>query len=177
MTKDLIHLQILYTEWANRQLLDACRELTPEQFHRELGGSFPSIALNLRHILYAERSWTRRLVLSALPLFDWLGDPRSDPGPPLEASLEAFDRHWPPVWASAREWIEGLSDADLDFQLSATRADGTDFLVSRWRIALHMVNHSTMHRGQVMNMLRALGQPVPSTDLSTYYILESEGHL
>ena len=177
MTKDVILIQILYTEWANRRLLEACEKLKSEEFHRDLGGAFSSIAETMRHILYAERSWTRRLVLSALPLFDWLGDPRSDPGPRLEATMEVFMRHWPPVWDSARVWIGGLSDADLNFELSATRADGTDFLISRWRIALHMVNHSTLHRGQVMNMLRTLGQPVPSTDLSTYFILESEGKL
>jgi uncharacterized damage-inducible protein DinB len=38
-----------------------------------------------------------------------------------------------------------------------------------WQIVLHLVNHATLHRGQVMAMLRQLGAVPPPTDLMVYY--------
>ena len=37
------------------------------------------------------------------------------------------------------------------------------------QIVLHVVNHATLHRGQVMGMLRQLGVKPPATDLIFYY--------
>jgi len=72
------------------------------------------------------------------------------------------------VWRAGREWLENLLDADLDGTLSSRMPDGSEFLVSRWKILMHSVNHSTLHRGQVVGMLRALGKQPPNTDLFSY---------
>ena len=51
-----------------------------------------------------------------------------------------------------------------------TRAwKGDPFETPLWQIVLHVVNHATLHRGQVMAMLRQLGIPPPPTDLISYY--------
>jgi len=34
--------------------------------------------------------------------------------------------------------------------------------VPRWQIVLHAVNHSTLHRGQIVTMLRTLGLQPPT---------------
>jgi uncharacterized damage-inducible protein DinB len=36
----------------------------------------------------------------------------------------------------------------------------------------HVVNHSTLHRGQVVGMIRQLGMVPPSTDL-LFYVMET----
>ena len=38
------------------------------------------------------------------------------------------------------------------------------------QIVLHLVNHGTLHRGQVMGMIRQLGIVPPGTDLMHYYM-------
>jgi uncharacterized damage-inducible protein DinB len=38
------------------------------------------------------------------------------------------------------------------------------------QIVLHLVNHGTLHRGQVMGMIRQLGIAPPGTDLMRYYM-------
>jgi len=169
MIKQVLQTELAYSEWANRRLLQACEELTPEEFSRDLGASHSGIGKTLLHILYAERVWTHRLVTNFLPEFELLGDPKSDPGPPLEPVFAVLVEHWPAVWNSAREWIGGLSDADLGHEMPSLRAGGTNFYFSRWQIAVHMVNHSTMHRGQIMSMLRDLGKQPPNTDLFNFY--------
>jgi uncharacterized damage-inducible protein DinB len=35
---------------------------------------------------------------------------------------------------------------------------------------LHVVNHSTLHRGQIITMLRQLGLQPPNNDLMTYFV-------
>jgi DinB family len=42
-------------------------------------------------------------------------------------------------------------------------------LFSTWRIALHVVNHASYHRGQITTMLRQLGREPIGTDLMAYY--------
>jgi len=37
-------------------------------------------------------------------------------------------------------------------------------------VLLHIVNHATLHRGQVMGMLRQLGHVPPGTDYLFYHL-------
>lgn len=169
MVKELLQTQLEYSEWATRLLLKASEKLTPEEFLRDLGASHSSVGGTLLHILYGERAWTNRLVTNSLCEFDLLGDARSDPGPPLKPGYETLIRNWPVVWSSAREWLDGLSDEELGYELPSLRTDGTNFYFSRWQIVVHMVNHSTLHRGQVISMLRTLGKQPPNLDIFTFY--------
>ena len=34
---------------------------------------------------------------------------------------------------------------------------------------IHLVNHTTYHRGQVISLLRQMGYPVPHTDLIVFF--------
>ena len=47
--------------------------------------------------------------------------------------------------------------------------DGKQYESPVWQIVLHVVNHATLHRGQVVAMLRQLGMTPPGTDLIYYY--------
>jgi uncharacterized damage-inducible protein DinB len=38
-----------------------------------------------------------------------------------------------------------------------------------WQIVTHVVNHATLHRGQIVAMLRQLGAKPPATDILWYY--------
>ena len=38
-----------------------------------------------------------------------------------------------------------------------------------WQIVMHVVNHGTLHRGQIVGMLRQLGVKAPATDIVFYY--------
>jgi uncharacterized damage-inducible protein DinB len=49
-----------YNNWANERLLEAVVALTPVQFRREIGGSYPSVQATLTHILWAEWIWMDR---------------------------------------------------------------------------------------------------------------------
>jgi uncharacterized damage-inducible protein DinB len=35
-------------------------------------------------------------------------------------------------------------------------------------VVMHLVNHATLHRGQIITMLRTFDLPIPNTDMARY---------
>jgi uncharacterized damage-inducible protein DinB len=178
MIRQLLFTKLDYSAWANQRLLDACVTLTGEQLDRDLGVSHRSILGTLQHIYIAEQVWSERLRANPLPplverqaqVFEIEDRPLSH-DPYSEPGLETLEKHWPKIWEASRQWLKDLPEEELDRETTCLSASGETVFVSRTKILLHMVNHSTLHRGQVMNMLRSLGKQPPGTDLFSFYLL------
>lgn len=170
--KTALLLDLDYTAWANRTVLEACSTLSVEELERDLRGSHGSILAVLRHIYYAERVWLKRLRKGDMGPLVEMGNQRLFGDAAPEPGLDELRLRWPEVGAGFRLWIEELPDADLDRELRSRRPDGTDFLLPVWKIVRHAVNHSTLHRGQVISMLRALGKQPPGVDLVGFFLEE-----
>jgi uncharacterized damage-inducible protein DinB len=159
--KDLLVADVRYSEWATRRLLEAAARLTSSELTRDLGGSHRCVLDTLRHYFVSEEFWVECLIAGALPPMDEIGD--KGPQPAIE--FADLQRRWVKVWVELEEWIEARSEADLaatmPCRLSATRT--REF--PRWEIIRHNVNHATLHRGQVVSMLRQLGVKPPNVDL------------
>jgi uncharacterized damage-inducible protein DinB len=158
----LLRTQTAYSAWATRQLLDACSSLTLDQIDCSLGASHSSILRTFRHIQDGERVWLRRLTE--------VGEWRLPTGPAPEPSFEILVQAWPELWEGYRQWLECASDADLTGELSTIVPTGARLVVPRWQIVLHAVNHSTLHRGQIITMLRTLGVQPPNTDVTEFHL-------
>ncbi len=152
----LTHLD--YSLWATSKLLDAASRLSPEQLNRDLKVSHTSVLATLQHIYYADRTWLARLEGRKIAFAD------PDPGPNLEQLKEL----WPPVLEALKANID--AEPDINRDLTAQRLNGDTFTAARWKVILHVVNHATLHRGQVMAMIRQLGQVPPATDLFYFYL-------
>jgi uncharacterized damage-inducible protein DinB len=155
----LLHLD--YSLWATSKLLDAASRLSSAELTRDLQVSHSSVLITLQHIYYADRTWLARLEGRQIDFAD------PAPGP----TLEQLKEHWPPVLAGLKAYVE--AEADLDRQLTSRRLNGDTFTIARWKILLHVVNHATLHRGQVMAMLRQLGHVPPATDLFYFYLQQT----
>jgi len=158
MTAADVRTHIRYSGWASRRLLQVALALTDEDLSRDMSVSHKSILNTLGHIHFADRIWFSRVVDPAIEVY------RS--GLPPEGSLE---EKWSEVQKRWEDWADSLSDADLERVVSYTSTEGKPFQTPLWQILLHVVNHATLHRGQVMAMLRQLGVPPPATDLIFYY--------
>ena len=158
---DVIRTLFAYNRWANVQFLDALSQLTDEEVKRDLKNSFPSALATLVHILSAEWVWMER----------WLG--RSPTGfPEADSTLRsvaAVRARWDALWAQQKAYLDGLRDADLARPLTYRSLAGHEYTQPMGELLLHVVNHSTYHRGQLTTMLRQLGHGAPSTDLAAYY--------
>ena len=64
-----------------------------------------------------------------------------------------------------------LTAAALDpaANLHYRSTSGGEYDLPVWQVIMHVVNHGTYHRGQIVTMLRQLGKPVPSLDLHVFY--------
>ena len=150
-----------YTLWATSKLLDAAGRLTAEELTRDMQVSHTSLLGTLQHIFYADRIWLSRLEGRTLGSFM---DPA--PGPDVAALKE----HWPVVIRGLRDFVEYAPEALLEEPLRFRRLNGDEQSVTHWKVLLHIVNHATLHRGQVMAMLRQLGHVPPGTDYLFFHL-------
>jgi uncharacterized damage-inducible protein DinB len=157
MTAEEARTHIGYSGWASRRLLDAAEALTDEQRNKPMGVSHGSIQQTLGHIYIAERLWYKRTV-----------DPELTMPLMFNASLEAITLDWPNLQAKWQAWADSLADQDTERIVSYKLMNGNPMETPASHIVLHVVNHATLHRGQVVGMLRQLGVAPPATDLIVY---------
>ncbi len=172
--RQLLLSDIDYCAWANREILNACSALSPSQLEQDLGASHSSVLQTLRHIFYSERVWRDRLLANALPPLIEVGDQRIFGDPPPEPDFSELQQRWPDVDRTLRQWLLALPETGLTNQLSCRRPDGTHLYLTIWEIVTHNVNHSTLHRGQIISMLRALGTKPPNVDFFSFYMWQQQ---
>jgi uncharacterized damage-inducible protein DinB len=164
--REVLLFQIDYLAWANQEILRICSALSSEELDRDLGTAYGGILPTLRHMFVAEWDWLVRLQQSMTSpdaetdhdlLYVW---------PVPAPDLDHLAREWASVWPRFREYVAGLQQDEFDtvFLAMETR-------ISRWKLIQHVVNHATLHRGQVMSILRQMGKRPTNTDLFEYYRL------
>ena len=171
--KKLLLTDLEYNIWANELLLDSTSQLTDEEYSRNFGASHASLVRTLRHIYDAERLWIHSLVSDSIPSIAEIEAAGAADQSRPDPTLDSLKDEWPEVWDEARRWVGPLDDNDLAKEINCRMRNGIDLPVPRWRVLRHMVNHSSIHRGQIITMLRALGQRPPNLDLFTYYQVEA----
>jgi len=155
MTADEARFHIRYSGWASGKVMDAAKALSPDDLTRSNGISHESIAGTLTHIYFADRIWYSRLV---------------DPGVTVlkQADFPALQTLWPEIQQKWEAWADSVADADLERAISYKTLDGTPYTTPASQVVLHVVNHATLHRGQVVGMIRQLGIRPPATDFLYY---------
>jgi uncharacterized damage-inducible protein DinB len=154
---DAAQQHIDYNVWATRRLLDAVASLTPEQFERDFGSADKSIFGTLRHVLRSENGWVNRVQGNgqgaSLPLIETLAQLRET---------------WNGVHAQWQAFIKAATQSDLDGLCNYHDLKGNPWTNTLWEILIHVVNHSTHHRGQVAAFMRASGTTPPPLDYIAY---------
>lgn len=149
-----------YNRWANDKTLAALSHLDEERFTRDLGNSFSSVHDTVIHILGGEWIWLER----------WQGrSPRALPSVAEMPTLDGISARWRSVEESRNEFVKGLTSADLSAPVSYVSIRGQTWSYPLWQQMVHVVNHSSYHRGQITTLLRQLGAEPVSTDLLIYY--------
>ncbi len=160
---DIRHL-FDYTEWANGLALNSAAELSEENLQRDFGISHGSIFGTLLHMAGAEWIWLER----------WHGrSPAKNEAWSLWttescADLAALTERWKEVVDRRAEFMSGLDESQLASELSFKLLSGDPNSMRLVDQMQHVANHATLHRGQVVGMMRQLGIAPPSTDLLFY---------
>jgi uncharacterized damage-inducible protein DinB len=157
--KEILTTYTSYNFWANTKVLDALKSIEPSLLDKEIKSSFPSLRKTMNHIWAAEEVWHRRLheeSLASLP----------EPGNDFPAFVKLLS-------ARSQGFIDLINTKDESFLLlsnSYKDTRGNSHTNLHWQMIMHCMNHGTYHRGQVITMLREVGETtVPSTDLMVYF--------
>lgn len=156
---------LIYMLWADRVILRALREVTPEDLLRDTGSSFPSLLQTIAHIAGAEKIWLSRFLGTALDHFPTEHD---------FSELIPLLVSWEETAAGIEAFLAGLTDEQLEASLAWANSRGESFNRPLWQPVFHLVNHSSYHRGQLVTMLRQMGYEAPGTDL-IYFLQEPVG--
>lgn len=149
-----------YTAWATGRILDSVHQLNPEELSREMNVSHSSVLHTLQHIYYADRVWLARLEGREISFADE-GD-----GP----SLTDLSTEWPALLKRFRDYVDGLTESQAHETFTYKNLKGEQYSLQRWQAILHVVNHASIHRGQVVGLIRQLDKTPPSTDILFYYL-------
>ncbi len=150
-----------YHEWAMARVWNFVAALSDKAFRQPLAYSVGSIQQQLVHILNAERYWLRRL---GAPSLDFLLELESLNQTKLRSIAEDQEQ-----WKIA--WLASLDDAGLARLHSFHHPDDSARVSwAKWQVLLHVLNHSTEHRAQILAQLaQEFGAATDAQDLIYYW--------
>ena len=160
VTADTARMLTRYNQWANRLIFDAVAALPDGEATRERASLFKNIVHTLNHNYVIDRIWQAHLEGRAHGY-----TARNTPDHPPLAEL----------WAKQQEiddwyiaWSDRLTDHMLGERVSFTLIGGNAGVMTRGQILLHVVNHTTYHRGFVADLFYQVPARPPTTDLPVY---------
>ncbi len=154
--KGLLVQMAAYNTWANQRILELMLALSEEKQRQELPSSFKSLFDTVLHMWNAESIWWQRLQLQERIL----SPAENFKGSFIDLSSGLLQQNY--QW---QDWLDHATEAALEhvFQYQNTKKE--QFKQPVYQMILHVFNHGTYHRGQLINMLRQLGaEKLPQTD-------------
>lgn len=147
---DLRHLHD-FNVWANRRIFDAVS--TAAEVREDRGEIFRE---PVAHIVSAEWIWMERLEgTSPIEIPAWVDDD----------DIASLRDHLRSIEERRQAFLEGLIETEIERDCEFNLLNGTNGCRRTWQLFLHVINHSTYHRGQLARLLREQGEVPPSTDM------------
>ncbi|MBA3674882.1 MAG: DinB family protein [Chitinophagaceae bacterium] len=153
--KQLLQQYAAYNLWANKKIIETANQLSEEQVNKEIVSSFPSVYKTFLHLMEVEYVWWERLKLTEhdTPSGWFTGDFTE-----LSKKLLELSRQW-------QEWIESANEVNITHVFAYQNSKKEHFKQPVYEMLLHLFNHQTLHRGQLITMFRQLGlNKIPPTD-------------
>lgn len=145
-----------FNHWANTSMVNWLQELDPALAEQPFNAGFGSITATLEHIADAQLNWLQTL---------------SGNLPDVETAntvMSTLQRNCIRLLRGSQllvEYTSGITEQEL---YAAINSD--DHLDTRFNFLVHVINHSTYHRGQIVLLTRLLGQTleISPTDFDAY---------
>jgi uncharacterized damage-inducible protein DinB len=150
--ENIIRSLVGYHVASNRRLWDHLAEhLTDEQFTQPLDYSHGSIRNQVVHLAATDRYWLHDIQMKPVTGLDPQDYPTRQS---FAATLEGIE-------VALEDYVQSLADTDLE------EVPG-GLMERRWEALVHIVNHGTDHRAQILSMLHSLGVPTFGQDFPDY---------
>ena len=154
--KEILSRFAAYNLWANQKIMETILTLPEEKQKTEVPSSFSNLYRTVLHMWDAETAWWQRMKLQEriiIPSENFIGTMRD-----VVNGLNQQNQQW-------LDWVSNSTDNALDHVFQYQNSKKEQFKQPIYQMVLHVFNHGTYHRGQLINMLRQLGiEKVPQTD-------------
>ena len=157
--KQLLQQYAAYNNWANKKIIDTANQLSEEQINKEILSSFPSVYKTMLHMMEVENVWWQRLQLveQTTPPGWFKGNFEE-----LCKKLQELSKQW-------ESWVQKANDANINHVFAWYNLKKEYFKEPVYKVVLHLFNHQTLHRGQLITMFRQLGlDKIPPTDFIVF---------
>ncbi len=155
--KNLLVQYAKYNLWANKQLLSIAGKLSSEQQQQIIASSFSSVHTTIVHLLDAESIWWQRLKLQEPIIIPSVVQNNLTTNEMINELLNSGEQ-----WLT---WINAAKENQLEHVFAYQNSKKEQFKQPVWQMLLHLFNHGTYHRGQLVTMYNQLGiQKIPATD-------------
>ncbi len=165
---DLIRTHYAYNEWANDRLLTSLQQLSPEEYATVEASGHGSIRDTFAHLITTEQGW-----------FSWF-----DGSKPMSESYAlkidgeelpspaAARRRWEPVREQLARTVAAQTDKSLAETWEFTLPSGFAAAIPLWKMMLHVANHSTHTRAQIVAAIRRAGHTPENVDEIRFIFME-----
>lgn len=149
-----------YNAWANRIVFEAVAGLPEGEATKERQSVFKNMVHTLNHIYVIDRIFQAHL--------EGREHGYTARNTPTHPSLAQLWQAQQTVDAWYVDWSDHLTAPQLEEQIAFTFVGGGEGRMSRAEILLHLVNHTSFHRGFVGEMLCKVPVRAPATDLTVF---------
>lgn len=156
-----------YNIWANDRICSWIK-LAETKVDEEVTSSFPTIRKTLYHLWDAQFIWLARLngeSFNTWPSHLFKGN--------LDEAIEGLKKNS----IAFADFIQQKKESEYSQKIEFKSLDGTAYFNTIEEITMHVMNHSTYHRGQLITMLRTIGfTTVESTDFIRFLRVSDKDH-
>ena len=164
MDKKMLLIMAEYNIWATSRLIQSLESIRDEDFYKDVGLYFKSIAGTLNHLLVGEHYlWYSRFKDGVSPqiALDTM----------IHTEKEALLNELKQKSVNWISFIDQIDDTTLSGNLTYKRVSGQELTLPYAATLMHVFNHGTHHRGQITAAVTALGYPCPELDV-VYMLIE-----
>lgn len=155
-----------YNEWAWQRVFPRLAALPDEAYFAERPFFWHSLHGLTVHCYGAEWIWLQRVKGTS---------PSALPSPDAFSSLAAVRAEWDPLRTAWRDFVAGLTSADLSREVHSRNTEGEEQWLVLDDLLRHVMNHATEHRSQMTPTLAQLGHPTEPLDYLAFARRTGEG--
>jgi uncharacterized damage-inducible protein DinB len=154
--KEILQQYAAYNHWAHQKLTNVILSMDDDLHQKPVPSSYPSLYATVLHTWDAECIWWQRTKLE-----DRIKVPSASFNSSMKDAVNGLlgqSKLW-------EEFVSGASELKLNHVFEYRNSHKEIFKQPLNQVLLHVFNHSTYHRGQLVTMMRLLGATkIPPTD-------------
>ena len=160
ITKKSAGMLARYNAWANRVIFEAVAALPAGEAEKPRASIFKNMLHTLNHNYVIDRIFQAHLEGRKHEY-----TARNTPGHPPLAELRRSQEE---IDAWYVRWAQSIAEPKLDEVVEFEFVGGGEGAMTRGQMLLHVVNHTSYHRGFVADMFCHVPSRPPVTDLTVY---------